>query len=43
MYETKRDYIEDNMDEFLKSPTNSQTKALERWLNIDDKHNKRQD
>jgi hypothetical protein len=43
LYETKRDYIEDNMDEFLESLTNSQTKALERWLNIDDKHNKRQD
>tara|TARA_B110000908_G_C10091273_1_gene374126 strand:+ start:58 stop:309 length:252 start_codon:yes stop_codon:yes gene_type:complete len=40
LYENKRDYIEDNMDEFIESLSHSQTKALERWLKTDDTHNK---
>ena len=40
LYENKRDYIEDNMDEFIESLSQSQTRALERWLKTDDNHNK---
>ena len=38
MYTKKRDYIEDNMDEFLNSLMPSQINALHRWLNVDDDH-----
>ena len=38
LYEDKKNYIENNMEEFIKSLTNNQTKALERWLNTYDNH-----
>ena len=38
MYDKKRNYIEENMDEFLDSLTKSQTDALYRWLATDDDH-----
>jgi len=38
MYDKKRDYIEENMDDFLESLTTSQINALHRWLNADDDH-----
>ena len=38
MYDNKRDYIEENMDEFLNSLLPSQINALHRWLNVDDDH-----
>ena len=38
MYDDKRDYIEDNLEDFLKSLTVSQTNAMHRWLNADDDH-----
>ena len=40
LYETKKNYIEDNMEEFIDTLTKSQVKALERWLNTEDEHNK---
>ena len=38
IYDKKRDYIEENMNDFLDSLSNSQIKALYRWLNADDDH-----
>ena len=38
MYDNKRDYIEENIDEFYKSLLPSQINALHRWLNVDDDH-----
>jgi len=38
IYDKKRDYIEENMDEFLESLSKSQIDALHRWLEADDKH-----
>lgn len=38
MYDNKRDYIEENLDEFLDSLTNSQIRALQRWMDTDDDH-----
>lgn len=38
MYDNKRDYIEENLDEFLDSLTNSQVRALQRWMDTDDDH-----
>ena len=38
LYDRKRDYIEENLDEFLDSLTNSQTKALQRWMDGGDDH-----
>ena len=38
LYDDKRNYIEENLDEFLNSLTVSQQKALHRWLNVDDDH-----
>jgi len=38
LYDNKRDYIEENLDEFLDSLTNSQQKALHRWMNAGDSH-----
>jgi len=38
LYEDKKNYIENNMEEFIQSLTTNQTKALERWLNTDDNH-----
>ena len=40
IYDDKKNYIEENLDEFLDSLTTSRKKALERWLdmnNYDDK------
>ena len=38
IYDKKRDYIEENMEEFLESLTKSQIDALYRWLAVDDDH-----
>ena len=38
LYDDKRNYIEENLDEFLNSLTISQQNALNRWLNVDDDH-----
>ena len=38
LYEDKKNYIEDNMEEFIESLTESQIKALQRWLDTDDNH-----
>ena len=38
MYDNKRDYIEENFDEFLNSLTPSQNNALHRWMNAGDSH-----
>ena len=40
LYEDKRNYIEDNMEYFLETLSKSQIRALERWLNTDDEHDK---
>jgi len=36
LYDDKRNYIEENLDEFLDSLSKSQIKALHRWLDVDD-------
>jgi hypothetical protein len=38
MYDDKRDYIEENLEEFLDSLTTSQQNALDRWMNASDDH-----
>jgi Zinc finger, C2H2 type len=38
LYDNKREYIEENLDEFLDSLTNGQIKALQRWMNAEDNH-----
>ena len=38
MYDDKRNYIEENLDEFIASLTVSQQNAMHRWLNADDTH-----
>ena len=38
LYDNKRDYIEENLDDFLDSLTVSQRNALHRWMNADDDH-----
>jgi len=38
MYDHKRNYIEENMDDFLDSLTRSQINALHRWLDAADDH-----
>ena len=40
LYEDKKNYIEDNMEYFLETLSKSQIRALERWLNTDDEHDK---
>ena len=40
LYEDKKNYIEDNMEYFLDTLSRSQIRALERWLNTDDEHDK---
>lgn len=35
-----KNYIENNIKEFIESLTTSQVKALERWLNVDDNHDR---
>jgi hypothetical protein len=41
IYNDKRNFIEENLDEFLESLRPSQKKALERWLDIDDEDDER--
>jgi hypothetical protein len=36
IYDDKKNYIEENLDDFIESLTSSRKKALERWLEIDD-------
>jgi hypothetical protein len=36
IYNTKKDFIEENLDEFVNSLTNSQKNALERWMENDE-------
>jgi hypothetical protein len=36
MYDDKRNYIEENLDEFIDSLTKSQINALQRWMNVND-------
>ena len=38
LYNNKRDYIEENLDEFIGSLSASQIDALHRWLEVDDEH-----
>jgi hypothetical protein len=38
MYDDKRVYIEENLDDFLDSLTNSQQKALQRWMKAEENH-----
>ena len=38
IYDKKRDYIEENMDEFINSLLPSQMNALHRWINVNDDH-----
>jgi hypothetical protein len=40
IYNDKKDYIEENLDEFLQSLTLSRKKALERWLETNDEDHK---
>jgi len=40
LYDDKKNYIEENFDDFLNSLTKSKKNALERWMNIDDNHEK---
>ena len=38
LYDNKRDFIEENLDEFVSSLSKSQVSALYRWLNADEEH-----
>jgi Zinc finger, C2H2 type len=38
LYDDKRNYIEENLDDFLDSLTGSQKNALYRWMDADDDH-----
>lgn len=38
LYNDKRDYIEQNLEEFLESLTESRIRALQRWLAVDEDH-----
>ena len=40
LYDDKKYFIEDNLEDFCKSITGSQKRALERWINIDEEHDK---
>jgi hypothetical protein len=40
IYDDKKNYIEDNLEEFVESLTVSQRRALERWTNTDDQDKK---
>jgi len=40
LYEDKKNYIENNMEDFIDSLSTSQKNALERWLNVDDTHDR---
>lgn len=41
IYDSKKNYIEDNMDEFKNLISTSQYKSLNRWLSIDDDNDKK--
>jgi hypothetical protein len=38
IYKDKKNYIEDNLDDFFDALTVSQRNALDRWMNTDDEH-----
>jgi Zinc finger, C2H2 type/C2H2-type zinc finger len=38
LYDDKRNYIEENLDDFIDSLSNSQKNALYRWMDADDDH-----
>ena len=38
LYDDKRNYIEENLEDFLESLTTSQKNALDRWMNAKDDH-----
>jgi len=38
LYNDKRNYIEENLEDFLESLTKSQINALDRWMNATDEH-----
>lgn len=40
IYDDKKNYIEENLDEFVESLSDSRQKALQRWLEIDDENEK---
>ena len=40
LYDEKKNYIEENLDDFLDSLTKSQRKALDRWMDMDEGHAK---
>lgn len=40
LYNEKKDYIEENLDEFVNSLSKSQKSALERWMDTDEDHDK---
>jgi hypothetical protein len=40
LYSDKRNYIEENLDDFIDSLTTSQKKALDRWMDTGDDHGK---
>jgi hypothetical protein len=40
IYDDKRHYIEENMDDFIDSLSNSQKRSLDRWANTDDEDKK---
>ena len=40
IYDDKKNYIEENIDDFIASLPQSRKKALERWLDTDDNNNK---
>ncbi len=40
IYRNKKEYIEENIDEFYKGLNNKQRQSLDDWLNIDDEHEK---
>ena len=43
IYDDKKNYIEENLEDFLDSLTLSQKKALDRWVNTDEEDNKIKD
>ena len=40
LYDEKKNYIEENLEDFYDALSRSQKKALERWMDIDDDHEK---
>jgi gas vesicle protein len=43
LYNEKKDYIEENLDEFIDSLTKGQKNALDRWMELDEDHEKIQE